>query len=232
MSWKGGGQSGARSGGACPTGTLQSPRRPHGGAREPPARAWPAVSAGDARALPRAPGQLRRATPSSGGHGEGGVPRAGCGGGAGLRASRAESSGGSRGGASGPEPGSEGTEGTEDTRRGPETGAVLLEAGGKLPGRPRGRRLLTSTRRPMLAMCGEQSLTVSSFSICKGTGTRLSRSAGRGRLPGCTEPAVLAVGRPARGSQACLWGHLQLHTQPPRLHGRRALAGLPAVMSR
>lgn len=26
---------------------------------------------------------------------------------------------------------------------------------------------LTSTRRPMLAMCGEQSLTVSSFSICK-----------------------------------------------------------------
>lgn len=26
---------------------------------------------------------------------------------------------------------------------------------------------LTSTRRPMLAMCGELSLTVSSFSICK-----------------------------------------------------------------
>lgn len=29
------------------------------------------------------------------------------------------------------------------------------------------RSALTSTRRPMLAMCGEQSLTVSSFSICK-----------------------------------------------------------------
>lgn len=28
---------------------------------------------------------------------------------------------------------------------------------------------LTSTRRPMLAMCGEQSLTVSSFSICRDT---------------------------------------------------------------
>lgn len=28
---------------------------------------------------------------------------------------------------------------------------------------------LTSTRRPMLAMCGEQSLTVSSFSICRNT---------------------------------------------------------------
>lgn len=160
-----------------------------------------------------------------------GLPRAGCGGGAGLRASRAESSGGSRGGASGPEPGSEGT---EDTRRGPETGVVLLEAGGKLPGKPRGRRPLTSTRRPMLAMCGEQSLTVSSFSICKGTGTRLSQSAGRGRLPGCTEPDVLAVGSPARGSQACLRGHLRLHntaSPAPRQEGTRGASGRDVTVS-
>lgn len=32
---------------------------------------------------------------------------------------------------------------------------------------PEPRGPLTSTRRPILAMCGEQSLTVSSFSICK-----------------------------------------------------------------
>lgn len=41
---------------------------------------------------------------------------------------------------------------------------------------------LTSTRRPMLAMCGEQSLTVSSFSICKDTNVE-SRESCSSRLP-------------------------------------------------
>lgn len=123
-----------------------------------------------------------------------------------------------------------------DTRRGPETGTVWLEAGGKPPG----RWPLTSTRRPMLAMCGEQSLTVSSFSICKGT--RLSQSAGR-RPPGLhrtCSPGGRATGSPARGSQAVGPAQGQRPVSravsgpqhsPPRLHGRRALARLQALIS-
>lgn len=203
MSWKGGGQSGA----PAPPAPC-SPRGGHTGVHGSPrpGPGLPLVRAGGHSAehplLPEGVGKGR------------------CRGvapvcthtrwrGSGLRASHTESSGGRRGGASGSELGSEGA---EDTRRGPEMGAALLEAGGKPPGRPWGRQPLTSTRRPMLAMCGEQSLTVSSFSICKGTGTRLSQGAGWGRLPGCTEPAVLAVGSPARGSQACLQGHLRCHS--------------------
>ena len=124
-----------------------------------------------------------------------------------------------------------------DTRRGPETGTAQLEAGGKPPG----RRPLTSTRRPMLAMCGEQSLTVSSFSICKGI--RLSQSAGR-RPPGAAQNLLSrgrAVGSPARGSQAVRPAQGQRPVSraisgpqhsPPRLHGRRALARLQALISR
>lgn len=55
---------------------------------------------------------------------------------------------------------------------------------------------LTSTRRPMLAMCGEQSLTVSSFSICKETECS-SRSESRVRAQGLF--SLLAGPGPAGG---------------------------------
>lgn len=59
----------------------------------------------------------------------------------------------------------QGRNGCRQQREAAEEQAGLCSPGQGGPG----AAPLTSTRRPMLAMCGEQSLTVSSFSICKDT---------------------------------------------------------------